>query len=277
MISELCGTPTLPKRLDGPTFAEVAKLWTSGQLAKDWPDHVKDKNGADDGRRLEFLGALDVGGIKLGSVPVLRFKLDHAEQAMRQLPESAKRPATRRHYAQVMRRVLELAVYPLRLIQQNPIPKGFMPKAGKPPGFSYLYPSEDAALLALESAPLVERLLFGVAAREGMRASELLALTWRDVDLDRGVVTLDRNKTDDARAWALDPGVLRALARRWELVRPKQGTGCFRPTAAPCYRPTSLPSSYGRASGKRTCGGQSCTSRARTRRGSEPMTSGERS
>ncbi len=54
-----------------------------------------------------------------------------------------------------------------------------------------------------------------------MRASELLGLTWRDVDLDRGVITLDRNKTDDARAWAVDLGVVRALARRWELVRPR--------------------------------------------------------
>ncbi len=221
VIGEFCGTPTLPARLEGPTFAEVAKLWTSGELARNWPDHVKDKDSADDARRLEFLGALDVGGIKLGSVPVRRLRLDHAERVMRQLPESAKRPATRRHYAQVMRRVLELAVYPLRLISQNPIPKGFMPKAGKPPGFSYLYPAEDAALLALEAAPLLERLLFGVAAREGMRASELLALTWRDVDLDRGVVTLDRNKTDDARAWALDLGACRALARRWELAGPR--------------------------------------------------------
>jgi hypothetical protein len=32
-----------------------------------------------------------------------------------------------------------------------------------------------------------------------------------DVDLRRGVVKLDRNKTDDAPAWALDAAVARAL------------------------------------------------------------------
>ena len=32
-----------------------------------------------------------------------------------------KRPATRRHYAQVLRRVLELAVYPCRLIEAHPL------------------------------------------------------------------------------------------------------------------------------------------------------------
>lgn len=33
-----------------------------------------------------------------------------------------------------------------------------------------------------------------------------------DIDLERGVLTLDENKSDDERAWALDPNVVRALA-----------------------------------------------------------------
>lgn len=41
VIGELCGAPTLPARLERPTFAEVAKQWTKGELARDWPDHVK--------------------------------------------------------------------------------------------------------------------------------------------------------------------------------------------------------------------------------------------
>lgn len=204
------------------TFAQLAKEWTSGKLARDWPDHVgAKKQRAEDGARVAFLNNLDVAdGLKLGAIPLTAFRLDHAEKAMRMLPETAKRPATRRHYAQVMRRVLELAVYPLRLIAQNPIPKGFMPRTGKPPGFSYLYPNEDAALMA-SGAPIEELMLFGVAAREGMRAGELIALRWLDVDLERGVITLDRNKTDDARAWALDAGVARALTAWHARRKPK--------------------------------------------------------
>jgi len=33
------------------------------------------------------------------------------------------------------------------------------------------------------------------------------------LDLERGVVHLDQNKTDDARAWALDSGVVEAMSR----------------------------------------------------------------
>lgn len=83
---------------------------------------------------------------------------------------------------------------------------------------AYLYPSEDRALLAAvggteekPGVPLANRLLYGFLAREGMRKEEALQLTWADLDLDRGAVRLDTNKTDDPRAWALDPGVATAL------------------------------------------------------------------
>ena len=57
----------------------------------------------------------------------------------------------------------------------------------------------------------MRRLLFGVLSREGMRREEAAGLRWRDLDVDRGVLRLDANKTDDPRAWALDPAVARAL------------------------------------------------------------------
>jgi hypothetical protein len=34
---------------------------------------------------------------------------------------------------------------------------------------------------------------------------EAARLTWRDFDLERGLVVLDENKTDDLRSWALSP------------------------------------------------------------------------
>ena len=63
--------------------------------------------------------------------------------------------------------------------------------------------------------PLVRRLLFGLLAREGMRLSEALQLTWANLDLEHGVIRLDTNKTADPRSWALDAGVAEAL-RRWK-------------------------------------------------------------
>jgi integrase len=208
-----------PKTL---TFSEVAKKWTGGELHRDYPDQVKRKDHDLDKTRLEKLCAIVVNGTDLGSVPIDRFTLDHAEGAMRSLDgmtekRKPKRAATRRGYAQLIHRVLALAVYPLRLIPASPLPKGFMPKIGKPPAHAYLYPTEDAKLLGCtttddrEGLPLGYRVLYGFLAREGCRLGEAVALRWRDVDLVRGVITLDKNKTDDARAWAMDPGVTRAL------------------------------------------------------------------
>jgi integrase len=196
---------------DVPTFEALAKDWTSGKLSRDFPDHIKAKDWDLDRTRLEKLAAIDVGGIRLGEVPLDAFTLDHGQKAMAGLPEEAKRPGTRRQYAQLLNRVLALAVYPCRILKANPLPKGFLPKIGKPPTYPYLYPSEDAALGGCGDVSLARRVLFSFLAREGCRVGEAAGLKVADVDLERGAIKLDENKTDDPRDWALDPGVTRAL------------------------------------------------------------------
>ena len=66
--------------------------------------------------------------------------------------------------------------------------------------------------MACKSIPLTHLVLYGSLAREGLRMGEALSLRWQDVDLERGIVTLDENKTDDPRSWAMSPGVARALS-----------------------------------------------------------------
>jgi len=66
--------------------------------------------------------------------------------------------------------------------------------------------------MACSEVPFVRRLLYGFLAREGCRLGEALSLRWCDLDLERGVVRLDLNKTDEPRAWATSPGVADALA-----------------------------------------------------------------
>jgi len=203
------------------TFSDIAKRWTDGDLHEQHPDHVKAKDSEADERRFRILCEIDLGGTKLGDIPIDRFTLDHAEQIMRKLPERAKRAGTRRHYGQLISRVMALAVYPLRLIDRNPLPKGFLPKIGKPPAFPFLQPKEDAALLSCSNVPVNDRLLFGFLAREGMRVSEATSLQWGDLDLELGSVALDDNKTDDARSWALDAGVLETLRRLFTQRQPE--------------------------------------------------------
>ena len=197
---------------EGMTFEELATMWTSGELAKRFPDHVKLKRTAND----DVLMARKYIYPLVGKVPVLSFKLDHAERVMAAIPSSLSR-ATRRHVGQIMHRVLSLAVFPMRIREANPLPRGWLPKLGAKKAKAWLYPDEDARLLGCVSVPLPYRLLYGFLAREGMRKSEALSLTWGDIDLARGAVSLDANKTDDPRTWALDPGVAEAL-RRWHLL-----------------------------------------------------------
>lgn len=196
------------------TFQELAERWTSGELTREYPDHVREKRSAEDDRlRLERHVYTVVG-----DVPLALFTIDHAEAVMKRLSADLS-AASRRHVAQLMHRVLSMAVFPLRLIASNPLPRGFLPSPGAAKAKAWLYPDEDRALLAALAIPLCYRLLYGFLDREGMRAGEAAALTWANIDLDRGAVILDNNKTDDPRAWALSEGTVKAL-RAWHALCP---------------------------------------------------------
>lgn len=197
------------------TFEQFGRLWTSGELAKRYPDHVKPKRtaDADEGRLRMYVYPI------IGNRPMSDFEgpagLALAEQVLEALPPIGPTfsRASRRQVMQAVNRLFVLAVYPAKLLPANPLPKGFLPKSDTSKAKSYVYPDEDAKLLACREIPLVKRLFYGLLAREGFRVSELLSLTLSDLDLERGAVHLDQNKTDEPRAWALDPGVVEALCR----------------------------------------------------------------
>jgi integrase len=196
------------------TVRELGEAWTRGDLAREYPDQVKVRASAkDDVSRLEA----HVYPV-IGSTLVRAITLEDCERVMRSMKGERRAqlsPGTRRHVALALNRLLNLAVYPLKIRESNPIPRqGFLPR--KPErgalALAYLYPSEDAALMACAEVPIERRLFWGFLSREGMRVSEALSLRWTDLDLGRGAVALDENKTDDPRAWALSPGVAGALA-----------------------------------------------------------------
>ncbi|WP_434048067.1 MULTISPECIES: tyrosine-type recombinase/integrase [Sorangium] len=205
--------PGVPRALSpSMTFQAFGELWTSGELTRLFTDHVKAKRSVrDDVYRLE----LHVYPV-VGRVPLASFSLDDAQAVMRALPPRS--ASTRRHVAQLMRRLLAIAVFPARLIAAHPLPEGFLPKVGASKQKCWLYPNEDARLMGCTSVPLCARVLYGFLDREGPRLSEAARLTFADLDLERGVLMLDENKTDDARAWALRPDVVRAF-RAWRALR----------------------------------------------------------
>jgi integrase len=192
-----------------PTLEAFAKDWTSGELRKKHPDHVREKK--DPSEDIQILR--DRINPLIGMLHLPEVTLEHAERVMRALPSSLA-PRTRRHTAQCLRKVLSLAVYPGRHIPSNPIPREWMPTIPKSANKAKacLWPEEDTKLARCAEVDLARRVAYGVLTREGMRASELALLKWRDIDLQHGRIRLDENKTDDPRAWALSPDVTRTLA-----------------------------------------------------------------
>ena len=189
------------------TFKDLAQRWTSGKLASEFPDHVKAKADAEtDRQRLAKLYP------SLGHIALRDFTVADAKRGMAAVPEG-RLPSTRRHYAQLISRVMGLAAWPCELIERSPLPRGFLPKVGKRPAFDYLRPAEDQRLLSCTLIPFEARLLYGVLAREGMRLGEARRLLWRHLDLERGVLRLDVSKNGVPRVWALEPSVARALKR----------------------------------------------------------------
>jgi hypothetical protein len=98
----------------GPSFREFATAWTSGELARRFPDHLRVKKTAEhDVYRLDAHVYPVVGGI-----PIAWFRTEDAELVMRALP-SELAGGSRRQVAQLIHRVLKLAAYPARLIERR--------------------------------------------------------------------------------------------------------------------------------------------------------------
>jgi len=207
------------------TFRDLGEAWTSGDLARRYPDRVKAKKTADDDRwRLERHVYP-----RLGPKPLAAITADDCENVLSALPEME--PASRRHVAQLMSRVLSLAAFPVRAIAASPLPDGFLPAKGARKALTFLYPEEERRLLACTAVPLAWRVACGLLAREGFRGpSEAGALTWGDVDLDNGAIRLDENKTDEPRAWAMSRDTWLAL-KAWRLVLASRSSALVAPGA----------------------------------------------
>jgi len=226
----------------GPlTFKRFAERWTSGELAALYPDHIERKASVnDDVERLTKHVYPHVGGVVL-----VLFTREHADAVMAKVSPTLKR-ATRRQIAQLINRVLNLAAF-TGAIKASPLPRGWLPKAPRPEATAKeaLIPSEEAKLLAGRNAagevvvPLAYRVAYAFLHREGMRKGEAARLTWGDLDLTKGLVSLDENKTDRPRSWVLNPGVVRVL-ERWKPTKAKPSDAVFPGVKwdklAPAYR-----------------------------------------
>ncbi len=218
------------------TFGEVADLWTTGDLARRFRQ-VRDINHDNNKTRLrDYILDVRHGGKKLRDVPIRDFTKAHADEVLRQRKlEDTMVP----HVAQIVSKVLNLAVNPLGLIPVSPLPRGWVPQAEEIQKSAFLFPSEVARLLGCPEVPLVRRVFYAFALNEGTRRGRLVPLEWakltetpggRDKVMCR--VTGTRNKPPVR--WILNEDTARML-RAWRTLCPSDVL-VFPTEAVPRYR-----------------------------------------
>jgi integrase len=218
------------------TLRQFGELWTSNDLARRHPGRVREIDHDENARRLKnHVYPVKLDGKKIGDVPLDEFTLDMADHVLGQpgLPRGSVR-----HVAQCMLRLMNLAVYPARVLKVSPFPaKGWLPKPNRLKERAYLFPHEEAALLACTQVSLVWRLFFGFCAREGLRRDNAVTLQWSNLTLDLpgggGHIDLDTTKRGRGGNRPLDPGTAEAL-RRWQRMCPS-GRWVFPAEALPRY------------------------------------------
>ena len=101
----------------------------------------------------------------------------------------------------------------LRVRHDNPCSCVKPPDRRPPKAKAWLWPSEFLALVRCETVPLKWRRIYTLATYLYLRAGELRALDWRDVDLVQGIALSHRSMTRDQRSTkATKTGVVRRYA-----------------------------------------------------------------
>ncbi len=112
-------------------------------------------------------------------------------------------------------------VLALRVRDDNPAADVTGPDRGARRSKAFVYPSEFELLMACDDVPLRWRRLFAISTYLYVRAAELRALEWADVDLDHRRVLVHRSaapdgtpnttKGDEARPVPIEPALLPLL------------------------------------------------------------------
>lgn len=148
--------------------------------------------------------------------PLVFVGLDHLGQQIFKIKGRAKLKTT----ATVNRYMQAISAVFTWVIEQRLCPKGWvhpcrgikrLPDAKE--RVRFLDADERTRLYAAVKESEYPRLyaLTLLALKTGARRGELLALTWRDMDLDKGIATLGRTKNGDRRTLVLLPDVIEAL------------------------------------------------------------------
>jgi integrase len=106
----------------------------------------------------------------------------------------------------------------LRARADNPAAGVRGPDRGTKKAKAYLYPSEFQELISCDAVPLQWRRAIAVATYLYARAGELRALTWDDIDVERGLVQIHRGTDREGATKSTKTGIARRFAVEAALV-----------------------------------------------------------
>ena len=209
-----------------PTFREMAEAWlaTVNQLSHSTLSRYR--------------GMLNSHVLpKIGDMPIDRIQYSTLAGLLATLDCSAK---TRNNIATVIRQPFVLALRDGR-IKDNPAQHLANAKVQKEPPDPFTLEEAEAILGYLKNEPVFHN-YFELAFFSGMRTSELIALTWQDIDFQRQCVRVNKasvagklksTKTHSYRDIELNSRTLEALRRQWQrtglasgyvFINPKTGS-----------------------------------------------------
>jgi integrase len=157
------------------------------------------------------------------------------------VPTRAK--ATWNRYRDALSAALRRAVA-LGLISVNPVTGIKKHREAKRRRFAFLSPDGHEEAAVHDALPPQHRALFLTSIHSGIRWSEQRRLRWRDVNLDRGVLTVEKGKNLDAREVPLNSIVRRVLtalaARRPRRADPDAGVFPDQPDHSARFFPAAI-------------------------------------
>jgi integrase len=227
-----------PEYLQGDdvwTVERFGNYWTSNKLAEESGGNVAIIDQSDNlGRLKKHVYPVVYQGLKIADTPLHKFTKAHAKHIVRQSSLSA---GSRNHVGNVLKRLFRLAHEECELIPENPLRDWRSPPKNPEKQGAYLYPTEEASLMACQKVPVVRRVLFGFAAREGIRRGRIVRLQWPKLQLTgfgrKGVAIVPGKPNKPGVHWVLDEGTAEAL-RRWRRICPST-TWVFPAEALPGY------------------------------------------